>query len=316
MPNKMSRAPHVSSPKVTIPTFESSSFSASGLLAAKGTTTIAVALPAKDEASTIGTIVSAIRSELMLDVPLIDELVVIDDHSSDDTAAIARRAGARVIPAERVLPEFGPGSGKGEALWKSLHSTTSDLICWCDADIRNYDNRFVLGPLGPLLTNPAVGFAKGFYQRPLRDDGEGGGRVTELMARPLIATLFPHLGGLIQPLSGEFAGRRELLEQIPFCQGYAVDLALLIDLTAKFGVETLAQVDLGSRIHRNRPLRELALQSAEILAMALNRSGTKSIPDTLTLSRPNAGDATVQVGERPPLRSLSDQQILLRSAAT
>lgn len=285
-------------------TLELNSFALHDLVAAKGSTTVCVALPAKNEAPTIGSIVEQIRSELMDDVKLIDELLVIDDHSEDDTAAIARDAGATVIPAGQVLAEFGPISGKGEALWKSLYASTSDLICWCDADIRNYGNRFVLGPLGPLLTDPSIGFVKGFYQRPLRDDGEGGGRVTELMARPLIASLFPELSDVIQPLSGEFAGRRTLLEQIPFFKGYAVDLALLVDLAAKFGVDQLAQIDLGSRIHRNRPLRELGPQSAAILAMGLRRAGIQDIPDELTLSRRQLGDAVVRVGELPPVDSI------------
>lgn len=289
---------------IEIPRYSFESFSAAELLKAKGTTTITVALPAKDEAPTIGAIVRQIHQELVVDIPLVDELIVIDDHSSDDTAQLARRGGATVLAAGDILSEFGPGNGKGEALWKSLYASSGDLICWCDADIRNYTNRFVLGVLGPLLTDQSIGFCKGFYQRPLRDDGEGGGRVTELMARPLIASLFPSLASLVQPLSGEFGGRRELLEQIPFSQGYAVDLAMLIDLSEAFGPEVLAQVDLGSRIHRNRPLRELGPQSAAILAMALGRAGLQNIPAEVELRRPLVGDATVIVGERPAVADL------------
>lgn len=286
------------------PRFSHSDFTAAALLAAKAKRTVTVALPAKDEAPTIGPIIRSIRTELMDETPLVDELLVIDDHSTDDTAAIARSEGATVLPAGEILPEYGRGHGKGEALWKSLFASTGDLICWCDADIRNYDSRFILGPLGPLLTMPGVGFAKGFYRRPLRDDGEGGGRVTELMARPLISSLFPRLSGLVQPLSGEFAGKRELLEQIPFSQGYAVDLALLIDLTERFGSEILAQVDLGTRIHRNRPLRELGPQAAAILGMALRRAGLDEVPDTLSLVRPQYGIADVVIGDRPPVAEL------------
>ena len=293
-----------------IPRFDHSEFSIAQLVEAKNvqSLTVTVAIPAKDEASTIGTIITQMHHELVEQNQLIDELLVIDDQSVDDTAAIAAAAGATVLSSAEILPEYGSGHGKGEALWKSLHASTGDLICWCDGDIRNYDNRFVLGPLGPLLTDPTIGFTKGFYRRPLRDDGEGGGRTTELMARPLIAALFPHLGGLVQPLSGEFGGRRTLLEQIPFSQGYAVDLAMLIDIAEKFGVEVLAQVDLGARIHRNRPLRDLGPQSASILAMALRRAGIETVPDRLRLIRPQMGDASVQVGDRPPIAHVRQQQ--------
>ncbi len=291
--------------------FDHASFTVEHLLAAKGSTTITVALPAKDEATTIEAILTTIRKELMGPVGLVDELIVIDDHSTDDTAAVARQAGADVYPAGEILPRYGPGHGKGEALWKSLYVSTGDIICWCDADIRNYDNRFILGLLGPLLTDSSIEFAKGFYRRPLRDDGEGGGRVTELVARPLISSLFPHLGPLIQPLAGEFAGRRTVLEQVPFSRGYAVDLALLIDLTERFGIDAIAQVDLGTRIHRNRPLRELGPQSAAITNMVLRRAGQHTVNDltdgigALTLLRPTLGDATVTIGDLPPMAEVT-----------
>ena len=285
------------------PMFEHSEFSAEALLPFKGSTTVTVALPAKDEAATVGPIVSEIRSELVERVPLIDELLVMDDLSTDDTAALATQAGATVLSTDAVLPGFGSG-GKGEALWKSLHASTGDVIIWCDADIRNFDVRFIVGCLGPLLTDPKLGFIKGFYRRPLNEDGEGGGRVTELVARPLIATLFPQLDVMVQPLSGEFGGRRELLEQVPFSRGYAVDLALLIDLSQQFGSDRIGQVDLGSRVHRNRPLRQLGPQSAAIMAMALRRSGIDLADGSLTMRRPEFGDADIQVGDLPPLRSL------------
>jgi glucosyl-3-phosphoglycerate synthase len=293
---------------VPIATYDYLQFNPADLADLKGGTTITVALPAKDEASTIGPIVAAIYEELVVEYKLVDELIVIDDHSTDETAEIAAASGATVLTAATILPEHGKGHGKGEALWKSLFASTGDLITWCDADIRNYDNRFVLGVLGPLLTEPEIGFVKGFYQRPLRDDGEGGGRVTELMARPLIASLFPQLGGLVQPLSGEFGGRRKLLENIAFSQGYAVDLAMLIDLVAAYGPDVIAQVDLGARIHRNRPLRELGPQSAAILGMALRRSGLSGVPDELKLVRPHVGNATVRLGDRPPVATLSGYQ--------
>ncbi|MGI9595393.1 MAG: glucosyl-3-phosphoglycerate synthase [Acidimicrobiales bacterium] len=284
--------------------FEHTMFTAEMLLELKGSTTITVALPAKDEAATVGPIVAAIRDQLVDRIPLVDELLVMDDLSTDDTASLARDAGATVLSTNAVLPQYGAG-GKGEALWKSLRASTGDLIVWCDADIRNFDTRFIIGCLGPLLTDDDVGFIKGFYRRPLSEDGEGGGRVTELVARPLIASLFPELDAMVQPLSGEFGGRRELLEQVPFSRGYAVDLGLLIDLSRRFGSSCIGQVDLGSRVHRNRPLRQLGPQSAAIMAMAVRRSGIDLPAGPLTMRRPEFGDATVEVGDLPPLQELS-----------
>ncbi len=288
--------------------FDHGQFTADGLAEHKGATSVTVALPARDAAATVGPIVSGIRAALVDRVPLVDELLVVDDRSNDDTAAIAADAGATVIGSDDILPDYGSG-GKGEALWKSLYVSSGDVIIWCDADIRNFDDRFILGCLGPLLTNDDIGFVKGFYRRPLSEDGEGGGRVTELMARPLIAALFPHLDLLVQPLSGEFGGRRSLLEAVPFHRGYAVDLGLLIDLSTHFGIERIAQVDLGARVHRNRPLRQLGPQATAILAMALRRSHIgedhrPALPDPLVLRRPEFGDAEVSVGELPPMATV------------
>jgi glucosyl-3-phosphoglycerate synthase len=297
--------------------FEFSSFSVPQLLAAKAETglSVTVALPARNEAATIGPILDIITGELVDGPggPLIDELLVMDDLSTDDTAAIATKAGATVISTADVLGRFGAG-GKGEALWKSIQAGTGDLVVWCDADIRNFDTRFILGCLGPLLVHE-VGFIKGFYRRPLNEDGEGGGRVTELVARPLIASLFPELAGMFQPLSGEFGGRRDILEHVPFSRGYAVDLALLIDISRRFGIDRIGQVDLGSRLHRNRPLRELGPQAAAITAMALRRAGIDppGVPGTdgpseqsvtLTMARPEFGDAHITVGDLPPISQL------------
>jgi glucosyl-3-phosphoglycerate synthase len=292
--------------------FDHGDFDAAALVAHKedSSTSVTVALPARDEAATVGPIVATLRQRLVDDVPLIDELLVIDDCSTDGTAAVAAEAGATVVDATEILPRYGSG-GKGEALWKSLAASTGDLIVWCDADIANFDERFVLGTLGPLLTRDDIGFVKGFYRRPLNSEGEGGGRVTELMARPLIATLFPDLDIMVQPLSGEFGGRRELLEAVPFHRGYAVDLGLLIDLAHRFGPDCIAQVDLGSRVHRNRPLRELGPQAAAILAMALGR-GTATTVDPvegpgagrLVMRRPEFGDAHITVGELPAIAAL------------
>ena len=255
-------------------TFHHSEFDPSRLAAAKGDTRVSVCLPARNEEATVGAIVSCIRRELVDRVGLVDEIVVVDDHSADHTTRVAVEAGARVVQASLVLPEYGQGHGKGSAMWKSLYEADGDIIVWCDADVVDFGSHYVSGLLGPLLTNPEVGFVKGFYDRPSAV-GQGGGRVTELVARPILQLLFPHLASVIQPLAGEYAGRRELLEQLPFVEGYGVDIALLIDITNAFGTDVLAQVDLGSRVHRNRPLAELSPQAGAVMQAALDRADGK-----------------------------------------
>lgn len=235
-------------------------------MAAKGGATISVCLPARDEAATVGSIVSSIVSDLVSGVPLVDEVVVVDDASNDATARVAADAGARV-----VVNPYSPG--KGQALRASLQATTTDLIVWVDADIVGFDPRFVTGLLGPLLTSPKVGFTKACYRRDLDGQAGEGGRVTELVARPLLALLFPHLAGFTQPLAGEYAGRRVLLEKLCLVPGYGVDLGLLIDVAELIGVDAMVQVDLDRRVHRNRPLAELAPQAQAVLAAALDRAG-------------------------------------------
>ena len=194
-------------------------------------------LPARNEAPTVGATVETIHRELMLtSIPVVDELVVMDDGSTDDTAKVAEAAGATVVEAAEVLPEYGTEHGKGQAMWRAVHVTTGDLLVFCDADIRRLRSRVRARTcLGPLLTRDDVDFVKGYYQRPLDGRPGEGGRVTELMARPLISVFFPDLAGLSQPLAGEFAARREMLESVPFVGGYGVDLGLLIDVTERFG---------------------------------------------------------------------------------
>jgi glucosyl-3-phosphoglycerate synthase len=231
--------------------------------------TVSVCLPTRNEAATVGGIVRYLRRNLVERSRLVDEIVVIDAGSTDDTAAVAEAEGARVFLEHDVLPGEGPGSGKGEALWKSLHVCQGDLICFVDADIRNFSGRFVTGLLGPLLLDPEVRYVKAFYERPIRERNAlratGGGRVTELMARPIINLLWPQLAGIVQPLSGEYAGRRETLEQVPFFSGYGVELGLLVDIAERFGVNAIAQVDLDRRVHRNQDMRALGRMSFGIL---------------------------------------------------
>lgn len=270
--------------------------------AAKAGRTVAVCLPARDEEATVGTIVETIRRDLRDDVPLVDELVVVDDHSSDATAAVARAAGARVVDARATLPGF-TGPGKGAALWRSLHETTSDLIVWVDADITGFSSHFVTALAGTLLAHPEVAFVKGAYDRPLVE-GEGGGRVTELVARPVLAMLFPELAQIAQPLAGEYGGRRDLLERLPFVQGYGVDIALLIDAHRAVGLGGIAEVDLGVRRHRNRTIGQLAPQAAEVLRAALVRAGVDVRDEPLTLRRPGLEPLQVAHDELPPVVEL------------
>lgn len=286
-----------------IRTHHHAEFDASSLVARKEADgqVVSVCLPARNEADTVGPIVELIRTELVERVPLVDELIVVDDHSTDGTADIAAAAGAKVIAAAELLPEYGDGHGKGEAMWKSLFASTGDLVVWCDADVRNFATPYVLGLLGPLLTRPDVAFVKGFYERPLGEGGNGGGRVTELVARPVLSLLYPGLAGIVQPLAGEYGGRRSALERLPFVQGYGVDLGLLVDVADRFGPDAIAQVDLGVRIHRNRPLDELSPQATAVLQTALRRAAPGLIGDVVVLDRPGLAAVEISVAERPPL---------------
>lgn len=274
-----------------------SDFPADRVAPAKRGRRVTVVIPARDEEATVGPIVSCIRRELVESAPVVDEILVVDDGSADATAAVAAAAGATVLSTGAVLPEY-PVHGKGQAMWKGVHAATGDVIVFCDADIRDFHAGFVLGLAGPLLARDDIAFAKGFYER-------SGGRVTELMARPLISVFFPHLADLAQPLSGECGAFREVLESVPFAGGYGVDLGLLIDVTARFGNGGLVQCDLGERVHRNRSLAELGPQSLAILQVALERAGVaeaeEDFPWTATLQRPDAGPAEVSYLELPPL---------------
>jgi glucosyl-3-phosphoglycerate synthase len=241
--------------------------------------------------------------------PLVDEVVVVDDGSSDATADAACWEGARVLAVDDVLPETGIGTGKGNAMWKSLYACEGDLLCWVDADIRNFGPHFVTGLLGPLLTRPEVGLVKGFYRRPLHGEPSGGGRVTELVARPLISTLFPQLARFVQPLAGEYAGRRDVLDSVPFVQGWGVELALLVDVARRFGVGSIEQVDLGVREHRNRPLDELGPQAMAILVTALRKAGLTperaGIEELVRFSDDHEPEVVaIEVRERPEMRTV------------
>jgi glucosyl-3-phosphoglycerate synthase len=272
-------------------------------------TLVSVCLPARDEATTIGPIVAAVRRDLIERDGLVDEIVVIDDGSSDATAEVAACEGALVFGESSILPELPTGTGKGNALWKSLYVCRGDVICWLDADIRNFDTEFVTRLVRPLIDDPRVLFTKGYYRRPLHHEPNGGGRVTELVARPLLSHWFPGLQHIIQPLSGEYAGRRDILEVLPFVEGWGVELGLLVDIAQRLGTDAITQVDLGVRQHRNRPLDELGPQALAILIAAARRAGVADVaPLIAELVRFDDDHQRVgipvEIRERPPMRTI------------
>lgn len=252
-------------------------WSLSALMDAKAGRTVSLVVPARNEAATVGDVVTRVREALVDTVALLDEIVVIDSDSTDATYDVATDAGARVHRSAEIRPDLGTMPGKGEAMWKSLFVTSGELIVFMDADLLDWDTHFVPGLLGPLLTRPEVQLVKGCYQRPFRQ-GETempfeGGRVTELVARPLVRLLYPELGAVRQPLAGEWAVRRSLFETLHVPTGYAVELAALIDTIRTHGMDAVAQVELGNRAHRHQSLRDLSGMATQILAAALARAG-------------------------------------------
>jgi glucosyl-3-phosphoglycerate synthase len=257
-------------------TFHHGDFPADLVLEAKARTgrTVSVCIPARDEGSTVGSVVRAVVQPFLAGHGgngLVDEVIVLDDGSTDDTAVRAVEAGARVVS--------GPGGagGKGQAMAAALAAAGGDVVAYLDADVANTTPAFVTGLLGPLLTTGDVALVKGFYTRPLHDDPTGGGRVTELVARPVLELLFPELSDVRQPLAGETAAHRWVFEKVGFADGYGVELGLLIDVSQALGTDRLAQVDLGERIHRNRPLHELRPQAVDVLRAALDRAPASAL---------------------------------------
>ncbi|WP_043265629.1 glucosyl-3-phosphoglycerate synthase [Streptomyces sp. CT34] len=298
------------------------------LLEAKRRTgrTVSVVLPALDEEATVGAIVATIRAELMTDdVPLVDELVVLDSGSTDRTAEVAAAAGARVVHRDCVLPRIPAVPGKGEVLWRSLLVTTGDIVCFVDADLREFSAGFVSGIVGPLLTDPEIQFVKAMYDRPLetgagpaaagrggRPGGEQGGRVTELVARPLLNLHWPLLAGFVQPLGGEYGPRRSLLERLPFPVGYGVELGLLVDALHTVGLDALAQVDVGVRKHRHQGGQALGRMAAAIYRTAQLRLARGHLvrPRLTQFDRGEHGfvprTTDVDTEERPPMAEIPE----------
>ncbi len=278
---------------------------------------ISLCIPTLNEEATIGKEIVILKSELMSRYHLLDEIAVIDSGSEDQTREIAASFGASVYLARDILPEMGEKRGKGENLWKAIYQLSGDIIVYVDADIKNIHARFVYGLLAPLIYRPEIKYVKAFYERPLAySQGvrpSGGGRVTEILIRPLFSLFFPELTGMIQPLSGEYAVRREVLERIPFPIGYGVETSHLIDVYQKWGLEAFAQTDLDQRVHRNQSTRALAKMSFGILHTFLLRArslgiinGLPDIGDTLYQfqireTQHERVDFTIQYEERPPM---------------
>jgi glucosyl-3-phosphoglycerate synthase len=288
-------------------TWQSPEWTIADLLTAKGSRTVSVVLPALNEEATVGEVIASVRP---LVGTLVDELVVLDSGSTDATVEVALAAGARVVRRTEVLTELEPLPGKGEVLWRSLAATSGDLLAFVDSDLVDPDPAFVPTLLGPLLLEPEVQLVKGFYRRPLSTEDSGGGRVTELMARPLLSALRPELSGVIQPLAGEYAGTRRLLEAVPFASGYGVEIGLLLDAHELVGLAGIAQVNLGVRRHRNQPIAALGVMARQILGTALARCAPRAdLPAELTQFVQVADEwlpdtTAVQTTDRPPMRDL------------
>ncbi|MEV0358994.1 glucosyl-3-phosphoglycerate synthase [Nocardia sp. NPDC050697] len=296
-------------------TWDAPDWTVDELVDAKDGRTVSVVLPALNEEETVADVVASIRPLLGT---LVDELVVLDSGSTDATAARARAAGARVVSREQAVPELEPVPGKGEVLWRSLAATGGDLVAFVDSDLIDPDPSFVPRLLGPLLTVPDLHLVKAYYRRPLRQggtvDATGGGRVTELVARPLLAALRPGLGPVLQPLGGEYAGTRELLTSVPFAPGYGVEIGLLLDTYDRLGLHAIGQVNLGVRTHRNRPLSDLGVMSRQILGTVLGRCGIADSGAALT-QFPLIGDeftahsTHVSLADRPPMNTLRPAEV-------
>jgi glucosyl-3-phosphoglycerate synthase len=284
------------------------------ILAAKQRTgqSVSVVLPALNEEATVGEIVRVIREDLVRRAPLVDEIVVVDSGSTDRTAEVAAAAGARVVHRDAILPRIPAVPGKGEVLWRSLLVTSGDVVCFVDADLREFSSALVSGIVGPLLTDPGVALVKGMYDRPLGDAAGQGGRVTELMARPLLNLHWPQLAGFVQPLGGEYAARRGLLERLPFPVGYGVELGMLVDALHLVGLDALAQVDVGVRKHRHQDGQALGRMAAAIYRTAQVRlaRGPLLRPALTQFHRgPGGFEARthpVDTEERPPMADITE----------
>lgn len=265
---------------------------------------MSVCLPARECAATVGAIVSELAA--LREEGVIDEIVVVDAASADGTADIAERAGARVLQEAELLPEHGPVLGKGDAMWRALSALEGELVCFLDADTESFSAHFALGLIGPLVCEPGVSFVKAFYRRPLQGEADGGGRVNRLTACPALAIFYPELARVRQPLAGEVAARRELLEALPFATGYGVEIAMLIDAWRELGLDGLAQVDLDEHRNRHQPLSALAPMAQTVLATVVRRVRDEGrLVDVEGAAGAGAEVDHLAPVERPPLAGLS-----------
>ena len=287
--------------------------------------TISLAFPTLNEESTIAKEILVLKTELMDRFPLLDEIAVIDSGSTDKTREIAKQFGASVFTSSEILKNYDSHRGKGENLWKSLYVLKGDIIVWIDADISNINPKFLYGLVGPLLENDDVGYVKAYYKRPIRSSTgltpSGGGRVTEILIRPLFSLFYPELSQLVQPLSGEYAGRRSILEQLPFSVGYGVEVGHLIDLFHQFGPGIIAQVDMDERIHRNQTIEALSRMSYGVLATFLSRlekyqeislvkeMGKFHIALEADGNNLKAVHSPISLIERPPMRTIPEYNL-------
>jgi glucosyl-3-phosphoglycerate synthase len=291
--------------KSAIRSFEMSECTIDSVVAAKAGRTVSLCIPCRDEAATIGPLVSAIRHELMQRAPLVDELIVLDDRSTDDTATVAASAGATVIPIDDIHVRHGVGHGKGNVLWASLAASTGDFVVYLDGDVTSFEPIWIAKLLAPMIDDDSVALVKAIFHRPTQLGG--GGRTTELVTRPLMSLYYPELTGLDQPLAGEYAGRRSVLEELSYVQGWGVEIALLIDIANRYGADAIAQVDLGVREHRHRSLHALSVQAAEVMATMLGRvpNGSLLTDAEHRLRRADGSEVPLNLAERPPLAWLS-----------
>jgi glucosyl-3-phosphoglycerate synthase len=274
-------------------------------IAAERGQSVSVCLPARECAGTVGEIVGVLVG--LRDAGAIDEIVVVDAASADGTAAVAARAGALVWQEAELMPSLGPVLGKGDAMWRALSALEGELVCFLDADTEGFSAHFATGLLGPLVCEPGVSFVKARYRRPLRQDGvedaDGGGRVNHLTARPALALFYPELAGVHQPLAGEVAARRELLEELPFATGYGVEIAMLIDVWRRVGLEGIAQVDLDEHRNRHQPLSALAPMALTVMSTIVRRAAQEGRLADVSGARLDGLDEPPV--ERPPLASAS-----------
>ena len=287
----------------TIKTLDPSGWTLETAVLLKRGRSISVCIPCRNEAETVGDLVRLIEPALL--GTLVDELIVLDDDSTDGTGAIATEAGATVVPIYNVHRVYGAARGKGNALWASLLASTGDIVVWIDGDITSFSIDWIVRLVTPLLIDDDLGLVKASYERP--EHFGGGGRTTELVARPLLSMFFPELADLQQPLAGEYAGRRTMLEEIPFNTGWGGEVGMLIDMSRRFGTRSIGQVDLGVRMHRHHKLDRLAIQGAEVAATVLmHTQHPPAFADEIPMLHRKSGPALpLNVGTRPPVSTLS-----------